>query len=310
MAVYLLKRIVAILVSLFILATVTFFLMRSIPGGPFATDRKITAAAEQALEERYGLDGSLASQYFRYMQGLLRLNLGESIKYRNKSVNTLIAEGFPASAKLGVLAVCIVVFLGVPLGVLSALKKGTMTDKTIVAVSTIGISVPSFVIATLLLYFLGFRLRWFPIYGVATWKGYILPGIALGSMSLASIVRFTRTSMLEVLSRDYIVVARAKGVRPWKIYFVDALKNALIPVITVLGPMIASLVTGTFVIEKIFAIPGMGEHFVTSITGRDYTVIMGITLFYAVFLCVAVLLMDMVYALLNPKMRSELTRRR
>lgn len=302
---YIIKRLLAIFVSLFFLATLTFFMMRSIPGGPFTTDRDLPEKVEQAMLEKYDLDGSLLSQYGRYMSNLVKFDLGPSLKYKDMSVNELIGIGFPISAKLGVIAVAFVIAVGIPMGILSALKQGKLPDKLILIASMLGIAVPSFILATMLLYIFSISLKWFPMYGVESWKGYILPAVALSGLSVASVTRLTRSSMLETMSQDYIMVAKAKGVRKWKIFFIHALKNSIIPIVTVLGPTIASLLTGTFVIEKIFAIPGMGKHFVNSITNRDYTVIMGVTLFFAVFLNIMVLIVDILYAVLDPRIKLD-----
>lgn len=305
MAKYIVKRIVSIIVSLFLLASITFLMMHSIPGGPFTKDTKTSPEVEQAMLEKYHLDEPLFNQYISYLKGLFKFDLGPSMKYKDMSVNELIKIGFPPSAKLGIIAILLVAFIGIPSGIFAALKFDKFGDKMILFISTVGVAVPSFVLATILLYIFALKLKIFPMYGVTDSKGYILPAIALSGLSIASITRLTRSSMLEILSQDYMVTAKAKGLKKRKIFFVHALKNALIPIITVLGPTIASLITGTFVIEKIFAIPGMGKHFVNSISNRDYMVIMGVTLFYALILNIMVLIVDILYLIIDPRIRID-----
>ena len=300
---YLAKRVVSIVVSLFLLATVTFFMMHAVPGSPFTKEGKTSPQIEEKLNEKYHLNEPVIVQYQYYLKDLVHLDLGPSIKYENMSVNELISLGFPVSAKLGLIAVGLVVIIGIPVGVLAALKRGKVWDKIVLIFSTVGIAVPSFVLATLLLYVFATKLKLFPMYGVTDPKGYILPAIAMAGLSMATITRMTRSSLLDILSQDYMVTAKAKGLSGFRIFFIHALKNALIPIVTVLGPTIATLLTGTFIIEKIFAIPGMGRYFVESISSRDYTVIMGITIFYALILNIMILLVDIIYVLIDPRIK-------
>jgi oligopeptide transport system permease protein len=302
---YVLKRFFSMFVTLFLVTTFTFFLMHSIPGGPFTSNRALSPLVEEALKERYHLDEPLFKQYLRYLGGIARLDLGPSIRYEGMSVNELIKEGFPYSARIGALALGLILLLGLPFGVIAALRQNKWPDRLIMAFATLGITIPSFIIATIFLYVFSLKLNWFPPYGVSDWRGYVLPVLSLAGFHVAFISRLTRSSMLEVLQSDYIVAARAKGLSPFKVVYKHALKNALIPVVTVFGPLVAGLLTGTFVVEKIFAVPGMGKHFVTSISNRDYTTIMGITIFYALFLSVAVLAVDLVYGLIDPRIKLD-----
>jgi oligopeptide transport system permease protein len=221
------------------------------------------------------------------------------------SVNELIAKGFPISATLGVFSMLFVIVLGVPLGVIAAVRSGKWPDTVVSFLTTFGVTIPSFVVATLLLYFLAFKLGWFPVFGVDTLKGYVLPTIALSGFSLAYVTRLTRSSLLDVLKTDYIRTARVKGLSEGKIIARHGMRNALIPVVTVIGPLFAGLLMGSFVVEKIFALPGMGRFFINSITNRDYTAIMGFTIFYATILVVIVFLVDILYSVIDPRIKLE-----
>jgi oligopeptide transport system permease protein len=289
--------------TLFFIILLTFLLMHAIPGGPFTAERKLPDAVEQALNEKYHLNDPLAKQFFDYLKGLVRLDLGPSFKYAGHRVNEFIEGGFPVSARLGSVTIIFVILLSIPLGVFAALHNGKWQDLFIMALATLGVTIPSFVIATLLIYFFAFRLNLLPIFGLNSWKGYILPVIALGGYSLAFITRLIRSSLLEVMGQDYIRTARAKGLPEHKVILFHALRNAIIPVITIIGPTIAAFLTGSFVIEKIFALPGLGIHFVTSISNRDYTTIMGVTVFYAAFLVIMTLMVDIFYVMVDPRIK-------
>lgn len=278
-------------------------LMHAIPGGPFTSERSLTPEIEQALKEKYNLDAPLPEQYIDYMGNLIRGDLGVSYKKKGVTVNDIIAQTFPASAKIGVLAVIVILLLGIPLGIISALKQNSAIDYVIMIIATIGVTIPSFVIGTFIIYVFAGKLSWIPAGGLESWKGYIGPVIALAGFSIAYVARLTRSTMLEVLRQDYIRTARANGLSKWSVIGKHALKNALIPVVTYVGPMIASILTGSFVIEKIFAIPGMGKYFVESVTNRDYTVIMGITIFYAAIYIVMVFIVDIAYGLIDPRIK-------
>lgn len=302
---YSLKRLVSMAITLFLIATITFVLMRSIPGGPFTGEKALTPEIQKALEEKYNLDAPLWEQYLDYMGGLIQGDLGVSFKKAGVSVNDMIAQTFPASAQIGVLAVLIILIIGIPFGVLSALKQNSAIDYVIMIIATIGVTIPSFVLGTFIMYIFGEKLSWIPAGGLESWKGYIGPVIALAGFSIAYVMRLTRSSMLEVLRQDYIRTARANGLSKWSIIGKHALKNALIPVVTYVGPMIASILTGSFVVEKIFAIPGMGKYFVESVTNRDYTIIMGMTIFYAAIYIVMVFIVDIAYAYIDPRIKLK-----
>lgn len=300
---YSLKRVVSMFITLFIVSTITFMLMHAIPGGPFTSERNLTPEIEQALKEKYNLDAPLHEQYLDYMGNLVKGDLGVSYKKKGVTVNDIIAQTFPASAQIGVLAVIVILLLGIPLGIISALKQNTAIDYVIMIIATIGVTIPSFVIGTFIVYIFAGKLAWLPAGGLESWKGYIGPVIALAGFSIAYVARLTRSTMLEVLRQDYIRTARANGLSKWSVIGKHALKNALIPVVTYVGPMIASILTGSFVIEKIFAIPGMGKYFVESVTNRDYTVLMGITIFYAAIYIVMVFIVDIAYGFIDPRIK-------
>ena len=302
---YFAKRLGMMAVALFFIILLTFIIMHSIPGGPFTSDRKVSAEVEAALNAKYNLDAPLYEQFFDYLGGVLRGDFGPSYEYTGKSVNDFIANGFPVSAKLGVITMIFVLLTSIPMGILAAVKNGKWLDMAEMAVATIGVTIPSFVIASVLIYIFSFRLNWLPTYGVDTWKGYILPVIALGGYSVSYLARLMRSSLLEVMGQDYIRTARAKGLSETKVILRHAMRNALIPVITVLGPTVANLLTGSFVVEKIFAIPGLGVHFVNSVSQRDYTTIMGVTIFYATFLLAMIFIVDVFYCLIDPRIKYE-----
>lgn len=302
---FLLKRLGMMLLTLFLITLLTFILMHSVPGGPFTGEKQVSKAVLDALNEKYKLNDPLWKQFFDYVGGLLRFDLGPSFKYQGKTVNDFIENGFPYSAKLGGITLIFVLLASIPMGIISALKNGKWQDMLLMAIATIGVTIPSFVIATGLIYIFSFKLSWTPVYGVDSWKGYILPVIAMGGYSVSFLARLMRSSLLDVMGQDYIRTARAKGISETRVIFKHALRNALIPVVTVLGPTIANLLTGSFVIEKIFAIPGMGGYFVNSVTQRDYTTIVGMTVFYAAFLIAMVFIVDIFYCLIDPRIRYD-----
>lgn len=303
MAKYFVKRLVIAIITILIIATITFIMMHSIPGGPFTREKPLPAAQIQILEEKYHLDDPLIVQYFDYMKGLLTFDLGPSYVKTGVEVNELIAGGLPASAKIGILAVILIVVLGLPFGILSALKQNKPLDYMVMFIATLGVTIPSFIVATLIIYVFSGLLHWLPSFGLDSWLGYIGPTVALAGYSISFVTRLTRSSMLEVLRQDYIRTARANGISELRVMAKHAMKNALIPVVTYIGPMIAAILTGSFVIERIFHIPGIGGYFVESISNRDYTTIMGITVFYAAFYVIMVLLVDVVYALVDPRIK-------
>ncbi len=291
------------LITIILITTLTFTMMHSIPGGPFTRERPVPDEILRALNAKYNLDDPLPVQYLNYMKGLITFDLGPSYSKIGTTVNDLIESGFPASAKIGLMATVIIVAIGIPLGVISALKQNKPIDYAVMFLATLGITVPSFVVATVIIYFFAGKLGWIPSFGLSDPKGYIGPVIALAGYSLSFVTRLTRSSMLEVLRQDYIRTARANGIKEFSVIMRHAMKNALIPVVTYVGPMIAAILTGSFVIEKIFAIPGIGRHFVESVNNRDYTTIMGITVFYAVFYLIMVFLVDVAYTLIDPRIK-------
>jgi oligopeptide transport system permease protein len=239
------------------------------------------------------------------MIGVFHFDFGPSYKYTGKTVNDFIENGMPYSARLGLVTLVFVLLTSIPMGVVAALRNGRWQDMLLMFFATLGVTIPSFVIATGLLYIFSFKLGWTPVYGVETWKGYILPMIAMGGYSISFLARLMRSSLLEVMGQDYIRTARAKGISEFRVIWKHALRNALIPVITVLGPTIANLLTGSFVIEKIFAIPGMGGYFVNSVTQRDYTTIMGMTILYATVLIAMIFIVDIFYCLIDPRIKYD-----
>ncbi len=302
---YLFKRLGAMLITLFLILLLTFTLMHSVEGGPFTTEKQLNPRVEEALNKKYHLDDPLYKQFFDYTMGVLRLDFGPSFKYPGKSVNDFIREGFPVSAKLGVITIIFILFAAIPLGIWSALKNGKWQDAFVMTIATLGVTIPSFVLATILIYVFSYKLEWTPVYGLDRPSGYILPVLALGGYSMSFISRLMRSSLLEVMNQDYIRTARAKGLSESEVVIKHALRNSLIPIITILGPTIAGLLTGSFVIEKIFAIPGMGVYFVDGVAQRDYTAIMGITIFYATFLIVMILIVDLFYVLIDPRIKMD-----
>ena len=307
MAAYILKRITSGIATIFVLITVTFFLMHAIPGGPFspADERNVPQSVIDMVQKKYGLTDSTYVQYIRYMKNISKGDLGISFKQQDESVNTIIARGFPVSARVGLLAVLISLLFGIPLGIISAVKRGSWMDMASMIFATIGIAVPSFIIAVLSLYLFSVVLHVLPSYGLNSWKAYILPVFGLAIGPVAYIARLTRSSMLEVMCQDYIRTARSKGVHEFFIVTKHALVNAIIPVVTYLGTLVAALLTGSFVIERIFSIPGIGRDYVTSIGDRDYSVILGMTVFFGAFVVVANIIVDVLYAIIDPRVKIE-----
>ncbi len=304
MARYTLRRVVSMLITLWFVVTITFFLMHSIPGGPFDLNEKaLPPQVLEALNEKYHLNDPLYKQYFDYLKGVVTFELGPSFSRPGITVNQLIEQGFPVSARLGGLAALVVVGVGVPVGIISALKQNRWEDYLVTIFATLGVAVPGFVLGTLIVYVFSARLDVLPAYGLDSWKHYIGPVITLSGFSLAFVSRLTRSSLLEVMQQDYIRTARAKGLPELTVIFKHALKNSLIPVVTYMGPMIASIMTGSFVTEKIFAVPGMGRHFVESVGNRDYTVLLGTTIFYAAFAIFMIFLVDIAYGLIDPRIK-------
>ena len=300
---YVLQRLALMLVTLFTIITLTFFLMHAVPGGPFVSDKMMAPEIQAAINAKYHLDDPIWLQYLNYLQRIASFDLGPSFKYPGMSVNQIIAEGLPTTLRVGLLALICVVSLGVPLGIVAALNRNRWPDTLVMVIATIGVAVPSYVIATVALYVFAVRLGWVPTFGLDDWRGYFLPVFALSGFWISFIARLARSSLLETLQLDYMITAKAKGLSPGQILFKHGLRNSLIPVVTVLGPVVANLLTGSFVIEQIFALPGIGRHFVLSITNRDYTAIMGITIFYAAVLMVMIFVVDILYLVLDPRIK-------
>ncbi len=300
---YLFKRIISMFITLWFVATITFFLMHAVPGGPFTSEKELPEQVLQALNEKYHLNDPLWKQYVDYMKGIATFKMGPSFKKIGYNVEDLIKQGFPVSARLGGLAALAVIIAGIPVGIISALKQNKWQDYLVTVFATLGVAVPNFVIATVYIYIFSATLGWAPSFGLESPVHYIGPVIALSGFSLAFVSRLMRSSLLEVMQQDYIRTARAKGLPEGVVIFKHALKNAMIPVITYMGPMIAAIMTGSFVIEKIFAIPGMGKHFVESVGNRDYTVLLGTTVFYAAFSIFMIFLVDIAYGLIDPRIK-------
>lgn len=302
---YIAKRIGLAIVTIWAVATITFFLMNLVPGGPFLSEKAISPQATAALEAKYGLDKPLFQQYLTYITDALHGDFGDSLKQRGRTVMDIIKMKFPVSARVGGVSVLVSLILGVPLGCIAALKRGKFADSLISVVATCGIAVPSFVICTLLLYFFGVKLQILPTMGLTTAKHYVMPVMALAFYPTAYIMRLMRSSMLDVLGQDYMRTAKAKGLAGGKILFKHALRNAILPVITYVGPLLAYTVTGSFVVEKIFTIPGLGGEFITAINGRDYTLIMGTTIFLATLIIIMNVVVDIVYKLVDPRIKLK-----
>ncbi|MDF1507029.1 ABC transporter permease [Robertmurraya sp. DFI.2.37] len=302
---YLFMRLVNIVITLFIIATATFFLMKQMPGSPFDEEKLSTLSDEQRLEfyARYGLDKPVSQQYFLYMKTLFQGDLGESYYFKGQDVSSLIIGRIGPSALLGVQAVILGFTIGIILGIIAAFRHNTMWDFSTMLVAVLGVSIPNFVFAALLQYYVGLKLGLLP---VAFWESYsssIMPTITLSLMVIALIARFTRNEMLEVLQQDYMLTAKAKGVSQFKVIYKHGIRNVLIPLVTILGPIVVSLLTGSLVIENIFSVPGIGSLFVDSIKVNDYTTIMGLTLFYSAFFVLTMLIIDLLYGIIDPRIR-------
>lgn len=303
MAKYVIKRVFFAIITMFLICFITFFAMNAIPGGPFNGEKAKSKAVIKVLNERYNLDKPIMVQFGYYMKNLLHGDLGVSLK-TGRDVSQTIGESFAVSAKIGLIAVVIAIIFGIVLGSIAALNRNRWPDRLIVFFATLATAMPSFVLATLLLLLFCIQLQWIPVWS-STSHNYILPVISLSLYPMAYITRLTKTSMLDVLGQDYIRTARAKGVSQRKVIFKHALRNALIPVITYVGPMTASVLTGSLVVEKIFTIGGLGSKFVDCITNRDYTMIMGTTIFLASFVVIVNLISDLVYKLVDPRIKLD-----
>ncbi|MDX1805609.1 MAG: ABC transporter permease [Paenisporosarcina sp.] len=298
---YLIKRIGYMLVTLFVIVSITFFLMQLLPGTPFTNPEKLTEQQMTILNAKYGLDQPVGIQYIRYLGNLVQGDLGYSFQHEGRTVSSMISDRIGPSAFIGLQALVFGAIIGLILGIISALRHNSVFDYGSVAIAVIGMSIPSFVFAALLQYYVGVKLEWLP---VALWEGYsstILPSFALSVTVTATVARFIRSEMLEVLGQDYVITARAKGMTENQVIVKHVIRNALIPVVTMLGPLAVSIMTGTLVIEKIFSVPGLGEQFTLSILVLDYSVIMGITIFYSALFIFVVFLVDIIYGFLDPR---------
>lgn len=293
------------ILSIFIVATLTFFLMNLVPGGPFVAEKSISKAAQEALSAKYGLDKPLFQQYLTYMGDFLKGDMGLSLRQRGRTVSDIIFSKFPVSAGLAGIAVAVALLIGIPLGCLSAYNRGKFADNFIIVLATCGIAIPSFISSVLLLYTFGSRLNLLPTIGLNSAASYIMPVTALAIYPTAYITRLMRSSLLDVMGQDYIRTAKAKGLANFKILFKHALRNAILPVVTYVGPMLASLMTGSFVVEKIFSIPGLGREFVSSITNRDYTMVMGTTIVLATLIIIANVIVDILYKIIDPRIKLK-----
>ncbi|MGM0844312.1 MAG: oligopeptide ABC transporter permease [Bacillota bacterium] len=300
---YTLKRLAYMIMTLLIIATATFFLMKLLPGSPLSNQEKLTPEQQQIILDKYGLNDPLPVQYVTYMTNLATGDLGLSFQYDNRPVTQIIGQRIGPSAQLGFQAIVLGTFIGLALGIIAALRHNSWVDYTATIIAVLGISIPSFVFAGLMQYYIGVELQWLP---VALWGGFeytILPTLALTVGVVATIARFMRTEMLEVLGSDYILLAQAKGISKTATVLKHGVRNAMIPIITILGPMTVSIMTGTLVIERIFAVPGLGEQFVNSINTSDYPVIMGVTLFFSVLFIGVIFLVDILYGIIDPRIR-------
>lgn len=302
---YIIKRIILAIVTVWVVITVTFFVMHAVPGGPFMGEKAISEAAQRALEAKYGLDKPLFVQYTTYLKDIVtKFDFGPSLKQRGRTVVEIISDGMKTSVKIGLIAAVIALVFGIVLGAVAALRRNTILDRIVMILTTAFVSMPSFIMGSLLLIIFAVKLRLLPANGAAS-GGLILPVITLSLSPMAYITRLTRSSMLDVLGQDYIRTARAKGVPYLRIIFGHALKNSLLPVITYFGPMLAYIVTGSLVVEQIFAVPGIGRAFITSITGRDYPMIMGTTIILATLIVIMNLVSDILYKIVDPRITLE-----
>ena len=302
---YIIKRLLAGVLSLFVLVTLTFFFFHLIPGGPFSPSVQCSLPDKilEQIQDKYGLNDPVPVQYARYLNNLLHGDMGTSFKKQDTTVNELIANGFPVSAKVGALGIVAALAAGIPLGIVAAVRRGKLADGVSMVFATIGVSVPSFVICVLMMYLFCEKWKIFPSYGLTSWKHYVLPVFCMAFSQIAYITRLMRSSMLETMRQDYIRTERAKGMPEYLVIGKYALKNSILPVVTYVGPLIATLLTGTFIIEKLFSIPGLGRYFVSAITDRDYSVTLGLTVFLGAMIILCNLVVDIMYAIIDPRVK-------
>jgi oligopeptide transport system permease protein len=300
---YIVGRVFWILPVLFVVSGLTFILMHAVPGGPWAREKAVPAATVERLNQKYGLDEPIYVQYITWAGNLVQGNLGPSYKYQDRTVNDIVSDGIWTTVQLGLQAFLLAVIVGIPLGIIAALGHNRWPDYLSTGISVVGIAMPSFVLALMLVVLFAVTLRWFPTGG---WKGpetWVLPTIALAGFPIAVIARYTRASMLEVTRKDYIRTAQSKGLGDRAVVLRHMIRNALIPVVTILGPTLAFLVTGSFIIESIFGIPGIGRYYVTAIAQKDYGVLMAMTILYAFAVAFLNLVVDVLYAYIDPRIR-------
>lgn len=300
---FIVRRILWLIPVIFVVSVITFFLMHAVPGGPFDREKALPAATIANLNAKYHLDDPLWKQYVDYMYGFVRFDLGPSIAYKTRSVNDILAQQWPVTAMLGLASFAVALFGGIPLGIISAIKQNSLSDYTSMGISMLGLSIPNMALGPLLIWIFALKLRWFPVAMWGTPIHVVLPAITLGTAYMASFARLTRASMLQVIREDYIQTAYAKGVRHTTVMLKHALRNALIPVTTIAGPSFAGIMTGSMIVERIFAIPGIGKYYVTSVSNRDYPVIMATTLVFALAVVFMNMLVDVSYGILDPRIR-------
>jgi oligopeptide transport system permease protein len=299
---YVARRLVYMLVALFIITSVTFFISKLLPGTPFADD-KLTPQIRQQLYEKYGLDEPVTVQYVKYMANVARGDLGNSFYFESRPVSQMILQRLPVSMFIGIQAVVFGLAVGMVLGIVAALRHNTLWDTLAVVVAIIGVSVPTFVLGPILQYWLGLKLGLFPIAFFESWMHSVLPSLALSVFVISTVARFIRTEMLEVMGQDYITLARAKGLSGLAVILRHVLRNAMIPLVTVMAPLTIYIITGSLVVEQIFAVPGIGEQFVQSIVVNDYSMILGTTIFFSILFILALLIQDILYGVIDPRIR-------
>ena len=300
---FILKRIGTMIIAMFMIILITFTLMHSIPGGPFTNTKGVPEEVPQAMEAKYGLDQPMPVQFVKYLGSLLHGDFGPSYKYTGKTVNDFIATGAPVSAKLGLVTLVFVLLTSIPMGILAALKNGKWQDMLLMAIATIGVTIPSFVIASVLIYVFSFKLNVLPTFGLDSWKSYILPVIAMGGYSVSYLARLMRSSLLEVMGQDYIRTARAKGLSRRDVIWHHALKNALIPVVTYIGNDFGAMMAGAILTETVFNWPGVGYETYRAISQRDWPIVLGSVTVIVILVMVINLLVDVSYAFLDPRIR-------
>jgi oligopeptide transport system permease protein len=305
---FVVRRVLWTIPIILLVIFMTFLMMRAIKGSPFRkSERAVPEAVLANLNRKFGLDKPWYQQYFQYVKNVATLDLGPSLVLRNQDVNSIVKEHFPVSAQLGGLAMLLAIVVGIPLGILAALRANSVTDYLLMLFANLGFAVPSFLVSTLFIYFFAAKLGWFPTNGWTSWDSKVLPVVALSLGPMTYFARIVRGQMLETLQQDYVRTAKAKGLRWKRVVTVHVLRNSLIPAVTAAGPLLGFLVTGSFIIENIFAIPGIGRYYVTSVSGRDYSTVMGITVLLAILIIVANLVVDILYGYLDPRTREQRT---